>query len=523
MKLDVLIINGEVYDGVNTEPNSLSIGIKDGRIAYLGEKITTSSAAKKIDAKGSLVSPGFIDTHASEGFSYLRDNAADHKLRQGVTTELFGNCGTSPAPILDYLRTESATLAKKIGFSLDWVYLDEYFRLIKQRGVPINTATLIGHSTLRGGIVQDPLTITDSEIGQMERELNRAMRQGAFGLSTGLIYSPGCYADSDEIIRLAKVASHHSGVYASHIRNERDDLESAVDEALNIGEKSNLPVLISHLKAAEKRNWGKIPKVLEKIESYLQHHPRQAAVDVYPYTAVSTKLRSFLPAEILAEGSEALPEKLANPECRLKCLEGILQRGTDFSQLMLISSNRHHISLKSIDELAARQSIKPNEFSINLLQKNPDTWIVYNCLSKADLDAAILWKNSMICSDSWSYPVNAKTHIGDPHPRTFGAFSRFLNDYVFSESKLNYGEAVTKMTSTSADFIGLKNRGRIEKGCFADIAILNPKTFKDKATYAEPRQFAEGIDYVLINGRMAVDEGEIVNRSSGTVLTHGKH
>jgi len=523
MILDIIIEDGEVFDGLDSCSKKIDVGIKNGKIAYLGTDSITNSTSIRVDASGMLVCPGFIDSHASDGFSYLRDSAADHKLRQGITTELFGNCGYSPAPIYQGNRQEFEDFGAKVGFTQNWASFSDYFHIIEDRGLPINVASLVGHNTLRSGIAPDALdVVTDIEIAQMEQAIDQAMTEGAMGLSTGLIYTPGCFANIDEILRLARIVVRKGGFYASHIRNERDELGAAVDEALDIGQEAKIRVLISHLKAAERSNWGKISAVIEKITAYREAAIEPAAFDVYPYTAVSTKLRAFLPQDILSDGISKLSNRLAQPYWRERCVRYLESRKIEFSHMIPIGHIEGTRYPHNIQCLADQEGGDPIKQTLNLIAENPDIWIVYECLSPSDLDNAVLCAYSMICSDSWSYPVNAATHIGDPHPRTYGAFSRFLTTYAMrTGAPLEFGEAVRKLTSIPAQFLGIEKRGQLRIGYWADVVIINPVRFRDKATYSQPRLMADGIEYLIINGELTIFDNEIINRRCGRVLRYG--
>jgi N-acyl-D-amino-acid deacylase len=309
MKYDTIIKNATIIDGLKSTPFVASLAIKKDRIAAIDKDLADEDAREVIDAEGLLLTPGFIDPHASTGFGYFFPKAADHKLFQGITTEIFGNCGTSPAPIGEGLVPTMERLSREIGFPFEWRDTTSYFEAIKDN-LQFNIATLVGHSTLRGGYMENIKSPELEALPRMKAALDKAMDQGALGMSTGLIYAPGCFAEMEEIIELAKVVKAKGGVYASHIRNERDLLEEAVDEALSIGKAAEIPVLVSHLKAAERPNWGKIPGILEKLETYNKESETGAWIDVYPYTATSTKLRAFIPKYLLEKGIEALPEQL---------------------------------------------------------------------------------------------------------------------------------------------------------------------------------------------------------------------
>ena len=518
MILDWLIRGAEVYDGNGGPPKMVSVGIHNGRIALVGEDPGDQAAKQIIDGTGLWLSPGFIDSHASTGLGYFFDHAADHKLYQGVTMELIGNCGTSPGPVGPHLNETMNKLSGQIGFPFNWSSLGEYFSRVEDIGLPINLATLVGHSTLRGGAMENWKELQDGDLKSMCDELDQAMQQGAFGMSSGLIYPPGCYAEIDELIELGKVVAAHGGFYASHIRDEREGLEEAVNEALEIGRGSKIPVLVSHLKAADRQNWGKIPGVIRDIETFREEHDLDVIVDVYPYTAVSTKLRAFLPKDILKDGIEAVSVKLKSAEWRQRCYDWLAARETDFSSVIVISEDIPGTVGLTVEDIARNWNKPPAEAACDLVQQNPETWMVYHCISQEDMDTAILWKDAIVCSDSWSYPPNAPNQIGNPHPRTYGAFSHFLRRYVFERNLLSYGDAVRKITSMSADFIGLKQRGRICEGYHADVLLMDPKTFADKATYQNPRQFSEGVAWLWVNGRLTIQEGEIVNVANGRIL-----
>ncbi|TNE49908.1 MAG: hypothetical protein EP343_10280 [Deltaproteobacteria bacterium] len=516
MLLDILIEGAEVFDGEGGEGKRTSVGIVGDRIAYIGPALGAQAAKVWVNGKGCLLSPGFIDSHASTGLNYLREHAADHKIYQGVTLELIGNCGTSTAPIGPRLQATMEQKAEQIGFAFNWSSLRSYFEQVESVGLPINLATLVGHSTLRAGFLEHWKDPKSHEFQAMCSALKEGMQQGALGFSTGLIYPPGCFADTQELIELATIVKNMGGFYASHIRDERTEVVNAVEEALLIGRASGIPVLISHLKAADKHNWGKVPLLLKMIEDYQTETHNRAAVDVYPYTAVSTKLRAFFPKELLQDGLEAITEKLRQESCRTQSHQWFRHRQIDFASMWVLSDDDNNG--RSLVDIATLQNCLPEEAACRLVEEHHDTWIIYDCISEQDMDAAILWKDSMICSDSWSYPVNAKTTIGKPHPRTFGAFSRFLERYVFQTPRLSYGDAIRKITSIPADFLGIPHRGRIRKGHFADLLLMNPNTFADRATYKDPMQYSEGVEFLWINGRPVVEHGELNHDKHGRVI-----
>ncbi len=515
--LDTLIQGATVFDGESAEPRRLAVGIQGQRIAYVGDDLTGAAAYAQIDAGGLFLCPGFVDTHASTGLGYALPKAADHKLFQGVTTEITGNCGTSSGPVGPLLRATMERLAEEIGFTFDWRSLGEWLGLVEDYGLPFNIGTFVGHATLRAGRVGDHQEVTEAEVGEMCADLDRALRDGGLGLSTGLVYAPGSFAETREIICMARVAAGHGGIYVSHIRDEREDLEHSIEEAIEIGRGADLPVLVSHLKAGERPNWGKVPGVIRRIEEARAAGTR-ITFEVYPYAAVSTKLRTFIPKAALAGGVGEMVERLKSEPWRRRSVDWLDARGTDYDAMRLITDSFPGARGRSVAEIARDRGEQPAQAAVELLLADPDAWIVYHCLDDGDVDAAVCWPESIICSDSWSHPVNAPNQFGDPHPRTFGAFTRFLERWSLGEERIPFGQAIRKITSLPADWVGLPGRGRIAEGAWADLVLLDPARVKEKATFDDPRQFSEGTEAVWVNGTLVLEDGEIRRRMPGHVL-----
>ena len=515
-ELDYLITGAEVFDGLAVEPRRCSVGILGDRIAFVGAT-PAGGAHRVIEAGGCFLCPGFIDTHASTGLGYRSPGAGHHKLFQGVTTEIIGNCGASQAPIGEKLVAETREQAGAAGVPFDWRDLGEWLESVEAYGLPLNVGTLVGHGTLRAGVCSDMSAVTAEETADMAALLERAMEEGALGLSTGLVYWPGSFAATGEIIDLAAVAARHGGIYASHMRNEREALLDSIEETIEIGSRAGLPVLISHLKAAERPNWGRMGAALERIERARAEGVR-INFDVYPYTETSTRLRTFLPAEILKGGVARMVERLGRADWRRRCGDWLRARETDFAAMRLITESRPGAAGRSVEEVAGRAGEDPADCTVDLVRTDPETWIVYGCIAEDDMDAAILWPASMLCSDSWSYPVNAPRQIGEPHPRTFGAFTRFLERYALRRERLPFGEAVRKITSYPADWLGLSGRGRVAEGCFADLVLLDPARVHERATFDRPRQLSEGTEAVWVNGTLVLERGEPLPETPGRVL-----
>jgi N-acyl-D-amino-acid deacylase len=273
------------------------------------------------------------------------------------------------------------------------------------------------------------------------------------------------------------------------------------------------------LKAAEQQNWGKIPKIIQQIETFNESHPDlQAAIDVYPYTAISTKLRAFIPKYILKDGIANVPQKLADKKIVEDIADWIKIRDYDLTQMMIISDEFPEYFAKTVAQIAAERQLSESETMAEILMKSTETWIVYHCINQTDIDTAILWKKAMICTDSWSYPINAPKSIGQPHPRSYGAFTEYLERYVLKLKALEWEEAIHKITYLPAQFFKLKNRGQIAPNYFADLVLLNPKTVKANATYTAPRSLSDGVEYLWVNGKLVIEKGEIKKINAGKVL-----
>ena len=516
---DFLIKGATIYNGSGEKPFIGSVSVKNDVISGIYKEDTELPGAHQtIIANELALTPGFIDTHASTGFGYFFPHAADHKLFQGITTEIFGNCGTSPAPIENRLVPTMEKLAKNLGFTFNWRTLDEYFTILEKTGIQFNVATLTGHSTLRGGALKDWNSVSENELSLMKHCMEESLHDGSLGLSTGLIYAPGCFAETDEIVELAKIARKHRGVYASHMRDERDKLEEAIEETLTIGEMAEISVLVSHLKSAEKRNFGKIPGVLKRLEEYNQTHEQQAKIDVYPYTAVSTKLRAFIPKRFLEGGLEEVKHRLDSPEVELEIADYIIKKDYDMTQMLIISNEYPEWEGKTIYQIANEFSWTLAETMCEILKRDTEMWIVYHCINQADIDLAITWENAMICTDSWSHPINAPKRIGVPHPRSYGAFTEFIYQYVLQKKMLSFEEAIRKITSMPADYFNIKNRGRIEVDYKADLVLFDIEHIKPLATYTDPCVLSKGVEHLWVNGVQMIENGVISDAVPGEII-----
>jgi len=470
-------------------------------------------------------------------------NHADHTIlafpntecyiMQGVTTSLVGNCGLSMAPInpyyLDLVKHYlSPFLRSDFDYKWDWRTSKEYFEKVKENGTAINLAWLIGQGTLRIAVKGFETTkASKEEMEKMKGILKQELEEGAFGLSTGLVYPPGSYSTTNELIELASVLKNYNALYATHLRSESDQLLESVEEAIRIGEENNISVEISHHKAIGKANWGKVKTSLKILEDARQ---RGVAIncDVYPYTAAMTTVSLLLPLWSLEGGVEKMLARLKNYEDRLKIEKDITEgrmkgenmiKGIDWENIMVaecpLDKDAEGKSLETLFK-ERNQFHQPFKALFDWLIKiKGEATMVFFCMDEEDVKTVISSPMSTIISDSW---VIAPSGGGKPHPRGYGSFPRVLGKYVREEKILTLEEAIKKMTSLPANKIGLKNRGIIKEGYWADIVIFNKNEIKDKATFENPHQYPEGIYYVIINGQMAVDNGKITGLKPGKIL-----
>lgn len=525
--MDILIKDARIIDGSGNPSFEGSVGVKGEKIAAVGN-ISESQAKTVIDVKGLAVSPGFIDIHAHSEFTLLADPRGEGKVTQGVTTEVSGNCGLSAGPLYgDYFERRKGDLSE-LGLELDWHDLGEYFGILKNRGLSLNFATLIGHGNLRGSVVgygnRKP---TGEEMERMKTLLRDSMKAGGFGLSSGLIYPPGVYSETEELIELAKVVEEFSGFYASHMRSEGDRLLEAITEAIRIGEEAGIPVQISHLKTGGERNWHKLDEAFELIE-----RARDRGVDVtadrYPYIASSTDLDAILPSWAYEGGAEAEIKRLADPETRKRLTEEILKQHPkeDYWEKVMVASvdteKNRGFEGKTMAEVARKMKKEPCEALFDLLlEERIRVTAIYFSMSEENLKRILQRDYVMVGSDSSARAINGPTRLGKPHPRTFGSFPRVLSKFVREEKVLTLEEGIRKMTGLPARRLGLNDRGVIKEGAFADLVVFNPERVNDTAGFTAPYSYPMGIRHVIVNGAFVVMDGAHTGAMHGKVLQKG--
>lgn len=526
-RFDIIIRNGMVLDGTGSTAMSADIAIKGNKIAAIDD-LSAATADLIIDATGLAVAPGFIDIHTHTDIELLVNPYAESKIYQGVTTEVSGNCGYSPFPLnKDDFKKLDQELIEKYGVHASWNNADQFLSALTKQKISINFATFTGHGNLRSYVVgKNDVAPTSEQLNQMKRLLAESMDQGSFGLSTGLEYAPGSYAKTDELIELCCVVSQRNGVYATHIRNEDDFVEEAVEEALKICCMAKVSTEISHLKACNPNNWHKEEILLRRIEqAFGAGMPIHA--DRYPYIAYGTGLSIFLPLWSRQGETEEIIARLQD-ESLLPAIKSYVEShgaklgGWDRVMISSCFSEKNRIwEGMTIKECAEKTGKEPFEFIREILiEEKNRVDIVGFAMNEENLQKVLAHPLVMIGSDGNAISPAGKLSEGKPHPRYYGTFPRVLGKYCRQERLFDLATAIKKMTSMPAEKLGLKKRGYLKEGYFADIAIFNPETIIDTATFVEPHQFPIGIEYVIVNGKITIKKGEHTRELAGEILRH---
>jgi N-acyl-D-amino-acid deacylase len=496
---DLVIRNARILDGTGNPWYRADIAIAGGKIAAIGR--IGGEAARVIDARERIVAPGFIDVHTHIEGAILERPEARNFLADGVTAVITGNCGGS--------RTDLA----------------RYFAEIEQKGAALNLASLIGHNSVRSAVMGTAnRPATAEELDKMRALVDRAMQDGAVGFSTGLIYIPGTYASSDEVVELAKVAGRHGGVYASHMRDEGDKVLEAIAEAIRVGREARVPVQLSHFKIDNKRLWGMSEKTLAAVEG-ARREGIDVVVDQYPYTSSSTGIGMLLPSWALADGAEAIKKRLSDPATRVKILREMQDRwrrvhGRKHLDWAHLARATHDPKLegKTITEITREKGRKAKlqqEFETVLeIQLAGGAQMVYDSMSGRDVERIMRYPHAAVASDAGIPEFGS----GVPHPRAYGTNARVLGKYVREMGVITLEEAVRKMTSLPARTFGLRDRGLVREGFWADLVVFDPAKVSDQATFEKPHQYSVGFDYVLVNGVPVIEEGKAGGARPGKVV-----
>jgi N-acyl-D-amino-acid deacylase len=527
---DVIIKNARIIDGSGNPWVSGDLAIAGDRIAKIGN-LDASSAKRVIDVHSLVVSPGFIDMLGQSELSLLIDNRSLSKLSQGITTEITGE-GASVAPQDALTVSQLQPDLDRYHLKVDWTTLDDYFNRLKKAGTPLNIGTYVGAAQVREAVLGDvDRAPTDRELEQMKALVAEAMQQGAFGISTALIYPPGHYAKTEELIELAKVAGQCGGIYATHMRSEGQGETAALEEVLRIGREGHLPVEIFHLKVIGKPRWGSMPKIVDMIQA-ARDAGQDVSADMYPYDAGGTALASSLPPWVADGGTEKRLERLKDPAIRGRIKQEMATEHPNWENLYLGSGGAAGVlvsgivnpDLKKYDgqtlaQIATAQRKDPLDALMDLvLADKAQTGALYFIASEQDLRYGLKQAWTSIGLDASELSLDGPLFEPHSHPRAFGSMPRFLGHYVRDEHLLPLEEAVRRVTSLPAQRERLRDRGLLKEGFFADITIFDPAILIDKATYESPVQISDGVKYVFVNGQLEYEAGKLTGAQAGKVL-----
>ena len=527
---DLLIVGGHILDGSGSPWFAGSVAVKGGKIADLG-RLPNASARRVIDATGLMVAPGFIDLHSHSDYTLLVDGTAQSKIRQGVTTEILGE-SSSAGPVLGPAAAELDRALQPLGIRRDWTTLGGYFARLERQGVSVNIASYVGSGQVRECVFgSENRAPTAEELEEMKALVAQAMREGAMGLSSGLIYPPNMFAKTDELIELAKVAAPYGGIYATHIRGEGTHGIQAIDEAIAISEQAGLPAHVFHFKMDGRVNWGRMVEQIRHIQA-ARDRGVDITVDQYPYIAAMTGLEMCLPPKYLEGTSEQIVARLKDPQARAEIRKAIATGLPGWEDNEVKSVGGWHGVLvasfqkpenkkyegKRMDEVAKLMGKDPLDALCDLLiTEGGSADAIYFSMSEQDVRLAMQQPWVGVGSDGTAVSPEM-TFAGKPHPRFYGSFPRVLGYYVREQKVLPLAEAIRKMTSFSAQIMGLTDRGLLRPGMAADITLFDPATVADKATFENPLQYAVGIPYVIVNGVVVIDKGQHTGAKPGRVL-----
>ena len=532
---DLLIRNGLVIDGSGRPGYVADVAINGDRIVGVG-KLKNVRGAREIDAAGMVVAPGFIDMLGQSETYLLIDPRAMSKVMMGVTTEITGE-GESIGPINERLIKEQEDFNRRYKLTVDWRTLGEYFSRLEKQGSGVNLATFVGATQVREYVIgYDDRPPTPAELEEMKKLVANAMKDGALGVSTSLQYVPARFANTDEIVELAKVARQYGGIYITHQRSEANAIDASMKEVFEIARRANTPVEIWHLKTAYKKNWGRMPEILERIAA-ARRQGLKITADVYPYVAGSTSLSACLPPWALEGGTERMIARLRDPQTRERLKWEIAADSKTWENIYLGSGGPGGILIgavvnrdlenwqgKQLAEIAAAQNKNPLDALFDfIIADHGQTGAIFFMMIEDDMRAALKSPFVSICTDSGARATDGPLAGSKSHPRGWGTYPRILGHYERDEHLMPLEYAIHKMTGLPASNVGLKERGLVREGYFADITIFDPKTVIDRATFEEPNQYPVGINFVIVNGQISVDNGQRTPALAGRVLRGPGH
>jgi len=517
---DVIIHGGRVLDGAGNPWIYAEVAIRGDRIVKIGRNLQ-GRAKREIDAKGFIVAPGFIDMHTHSDLTLLVDGDAQSKIRQGVTTEILGEAA-SVAPVCPASRQETEASDADLNIKRDWTDFDGYFRRLMKQGTSVNVGSYVAGGTIRAcGMGFDMRGPSAAELEKMERLVAEAMQQGALGLATGMIYPPNSYAKTEELVELAKVAAHYGGIYTTHMRSEGSNLLAAIQENITIADQAHIPVHILHLKASGIQNWGRMKDAVQMIAE-ARGRGLEISADQYPYIASSTGLATQLPQWAQDGGTQKLVERLNDPSERARIRETVVTSMSDPNKMLVASARgetNHKFEGHTIAEVSQMRHEDPVDTVLNLLpEEKGRVGMVYFTMAEDDLRYAMRQPWVSIGSDGSAMQPDGLLGRDKPHPRSYGTHARVLGRYVREEHVLSLEDAVRKMTSLAAEHLGVHDRGLLAEGYHADIVVFDPGQIGDAATFVNPHQFAIGIEYVLVNGKVVIAGGKHTGAKPGQIV-----
>ncbi len=526
---DVIIRGGDVYDGLGGVPEKTDVAIHGDRIAKIGD-LSAATAEQEIDASGLAVAPGFINMLSWATESLIEDGRGMSDIKQGVTLEVMGE-GWSMGPVNDELRALVKSRQVDIEYDITWSTLGEYLEFLENKGISPNVASYVGAATLRMLEVGfDNVRATDEQLARMQDHVRVAMREGAIGVGSSLIYAPGNFANTDELVALMNAAAEYGGRYISHIRSEGDRLEESVEELIHISRVTGAPAEIYHLKASGKPNWRKLENVFALIES-AREEGLAITADMYTYPAGATGLDASMPLWVQEGGNEAWFARLENPETRARVKAEMLSEDTDWENLGLHAGadgilfigfrnpDLRHLIGKTLQEVADMRGVEPVDAAIDLvIEDRSRVSTVYFLMSEENVARKVAQPWMSFGSDAEASAPEGVFLNSSTHPRAYGTFTRVLGKYARDEGVITLQDAIRKMTSLPAANIGIRERGQLTAGFFADIVVFDPDAVQDHATFAKPLQYATGVEHVFVNGEQVLKDGEHTGATPGRVV-----
>jgi N-acyl-D-amino-acid deacylase len=527
---DLVLTNGHIIDGTGSPWYSGDLGIREGKIAAIGN-LVNAPRKRTIDVQGQVVAPGFVDMLGQSEMTILVDPRLPSKIYQGITTEITGE-GNSAAPLNDAIIQADVASYQHLKITPDWRTMRQYFARLEKQGMGINLASYVGATQVRRMILRDENKApTPDQLNQMKALVRDAMHDGAVGLSTSLEYAPAPYAKTDELIALAAEASKFGGIYATHMRNESDSVLQAIDEALRIGREAHIPVEIWHLKVAGKANWGRMPEVVAKISS-ARAQGMDVAADTYAYPAWFNSFSAFIPQWAHDGGDAKLIQRLQDPAMRARIRKDMMTRSTEWDNewqeipgpeavMIGVVQNPKLVPLqgKTLADVAKLWNKDPIDALFDLLiEDKAFTEVAVFGMSEPDVVLAL--QQPWVSVDNDSSGTSPEGLLGQehPHPRAYGTFPRILRKYVREEKKLALEDAIRKFTSLAAQRMRLTDRGVLKQGMWADVVVFDPATIRDLATFENPNQLSQGMNYVLVNGVPVIEQGKMTGALPGKVL-----